>query len=148
MRGEIHFPAENPPGWRNSAWFKLFGEHPHIPEALRVDVSKGVLPQTPFVEYLHWRQSLDPTRFDYYHPRLGRLLAEQNLVPVTVTTPSIPNPGTPTTTPPTSPPISPPQGQTIVPEPGMLSIAAMMIASAAAVGVYRKRELPLATRNN
>src|SRR5262249_50627198 len=35
----------------------------------------GILPNTPFVNYLLWRRSLNPARFDFYHPRLGPLLA-------------------------------------------------------------------------
>jgi hypothetical protein len=42
------------------------------------------------VEYLMWRQSLDPARFDHYHPRVGRELKSM-LTPTSVSPTS--NPG-------------------------------------------------------
>ncbi len=85
----------------------------------------GVLPQTPIVQYLMWRRSLNPARFDFYHPRLGPIL-QQNLitsVPPTVGGEKI-TPPTPPVTPPDNPP---PQ----VPEPSSLAIAVMLVSAAA-----------------
>jgi hypothetical protein len=43
-----------------------------------------VLLDTPFVQYLIWRRNLDPMRFDFYHPRVGPLLAAQTMTPPTI----------------------------------------------------------------
>ena len=36
----------------------------------------GALPNTPFMNYLRWRRSLNAARFDHYHPLIGPLLGE------------------------------------------------------------------------
>lgn len=71
------------------------------PNALRVlSVYNGQLPDSPFVEYLLWRRSLNPTRFDHYHPGLGRLLEAGNVgvtvdpKPVVPPGPPVPEPAT------------------------------------------------------
>lgn len=100
----------------------------------------------PMTEYLLWRRSLAPVRFDYYHPRLGPEL--QNLIPTTASSTS---PGTGTSpaspsTPATTPTSTPTQTQaqlpipsststsgsvpSAVPEPGAVTIALIMLASA------------------
>jgi hypothetical protein len=103
----------------------------------------------PMTEYLLWRRSIAPVRFDYYHPHLGPEL--QNLLP-TLTSTSTPGTGsspsassTPATTPTPTP--TPTQAQpqlsipsstgtsgsvpSAVPEPGAGTIALIMVASAA-----------------
>jgi len=40
----------------------------------------GLLPDTPFYNYMRWRRSLNPARFDHYHPNLGPALAEDALL--------------------------------------------------------------------
>lgn len=40
----------------------------------------GLLPDTPYINYLRWRRSLNPARFDYYHPTLGPILREDERV--------------------------------------------------------------------
>ncbi len=41
-----------------------------------VTPTNGLLPSTPLYNYLMYRRSLNPSRFDYYHPVLGPVLAE------------------------------------------------------------------------
>ena len=114
-------------------------EHPHVPTALRIAVDHGFLPQTPFTNYLKWRQSLDPARFDYYHPRVAYLLSLENVsTPAIVSTPVVPPVVQPQAQTITPPPLLPPQAQTVVPEPGSLSVALAMIASAAAARSWRR----------
>lgn len=115
-------------------------DHPHVPSALRIAVDHGFLPQTPFTNYLKWRQSLDPERFDYYHPRVAYLLSLENVsAPAIVSTPVVPPVTAPQAQTITPPPLLPPQAQTVVPEPGSLSVALAMIASAAAARSWRRR---------
>lgn len=40
----------------------------------------GLLPNTPYYNFFRWKRSLDATRFDAKHPRLGALLAEDQRV--------------------------------------------------------------------
>ncbi len=115
-------------------------EHPHVPSALRLAVNHGFLPQTPFTDYLKWRQSLDPARFDYYHPRVAYLLSLENVAtPAIVSTPVVPPVTSPQAQTITPPPLLPPQAQTVVPEPGSLSVALAMIASAAGARFWKRR---------
>jgi hypothetical protein len=107
----------------------------------------------PEIQYLLWRRSLDPARFDHWHPRLGQSL--ESLLPLpTTTSGSTPQPGQllPTTTsatspstssPATSPNVVPasvspetvgsPSGGTpspaSIPEPETLTLAAALCAS-------------------
>ena len=34
----------------------------------------GLLPSTPYYNYLRMRRGIDPARFDFYHPKIGALL--------------------------------------------------------------------------
>ncbi len=46
-----------------------------------------LLPDTPFYNYLRKRRSIDPARFDFYHPRIGALFGlEITGIPTTPTT--------------------------------------------------------------
>ena len=92
---------------------------------------------TSAVEYLHWRRDLNPTRFDRYHPYLGRLLANDLNSSSTVVQAGVPvvspsNPGgtTPTKVAPgkvTTPTVVPSRvvAASKVPEPsaGLIAIA-------------------------
>jgi hypothetical protein len=116
------------------------------------------------VQYVIWRRSLDPSRFDSNHPQyvsdLERIITSSLPTPPTVTTPSTPPPPTnPTTTPPTIPPTTPstptitttqvppsipPEEQTIppgtippaIPEPSALIMTPVLLAAGA---LWRRR---------
>lgn len=45
-----------------------------------VTPTNGLLPNTPLYNYLEYRRSLAPARFDYYHPVLGPILAENQQI--------------------------------------------------------------------
>jgi hypothetical protein len=51
-----------------------------IPAGIHLTAVNGLLPDVPLVAYLHWRRSLDPTRFDFFHPRIGPLLERDLLL--------------------------------------------------------------------
>ena len=38
----------------------------------------GVVPNTPYYDYLRKRRDIDPARFDYYHPRIGCVLGMES----------------------------------------------------------------------
>lgn len=108
------------------------------------------------VEYLMWRQSLDPPRFDHYHPRVGRAL-DSMLTPTSVSPTSNPGstiepeqlvpptstPATPSSSPSTStvpspsavgPEVLSPTGTTspppsAIPEPETMTIALVLVGS-------------------
>jgi hypothetical protein len=106
----------------------------------------------PDVQYLLWRQSLDPPRFDHYHPRVAAAL--QSLLPAATSAPSPsaspapeaeqaggPPPATTGSTPPpvTPPPATGPESLTpppsdspppaAIPEPETLPMALILIAA-------------------
>lgn len=116
--------------WPGSPWDRYFAralrEHRlnvRGPNALRVlsADADGRLPDCAFVDYLQWRRSLNPARFDRIHPRLGPLLDRD--VIVRVRTP--PETGGGTTTPPTPPVTVNPE----VPEPPSASVALLLLAA-------------------
>ena len=84
---------------------------PRIPSGIRLATVNGQLVRTQFVDYLLWRRSLDPARFDAHHPNISGPLA-QILVP----------PKTPVEV----PPAVPPQGQVVVPETKPLWMAMIL----------------------
>ncbi|HEU5116692.1 MAG TPA: PEP-CTERM sorting domain-containing protein [Isosphaeraceae bacterium] len=45
-----------------------------------VTPTNGLLPNTPLYNYLMYRRSLNPSRFDYYHPVLGPILGENQQI--------------------------------------------------------------------
>lgn len=93
---------------------------PAIPTGLVLTYnSLGQIVDTPLAEYLKWRRSLNPTRFDRYHPYIGPPLA-QTLVPP---------PLTPTPTP--TPPINPQPQIPGVPEPASLLVGVVLMVAAA-----------------
>jgi hypothetical protein len=106
-----------------------------IAQAQGVTPTNGLLPNTALYNYLEYRRSLNPARFDYYHPVLGPILAENQQIQ-TQTNPTPPpkgeiippptggggdggndggNPGSPGTEPPqgevVTPPDTPPPAQ-------------------------------------
>ncbi len=99
-------------------------EVPVVLRSLR-PYSNGMLPDSAFVDYLRWRRSLNPTRFDYYHPTTGYMLVRDEvirastpltpLVPPRVVRPSVVRPQV--TNPPT------------VPEPSTLVIAVVLVGA-------------------
>jgi hypothetical protein len=97
---------------------------PPIPSGLILPKENGFLVPTPFVEYLAWRRSLDPTRFDAYHPMVGTELGQ---LPQTITPPP---PGGTSGGGGTPPPT--------VPEPGSFLIAAVLIGAALGCGRYAR----------
>ena len=70
--------VRNPGGF--DSMFPRFGPALGMDIALRVamayptDPVNGLLPNTPFINYLRWRRSLDPARFDHYHPQWASAL--------------------------------------------------------------------------
>lgn len=61
-----------------------------VPYRLRtLQAHDGLLPETPFIEYLRWRRSLNPSRFDFYHPYMGRMLETDRIIRSQVFTPPI-----------------------------------------------------------
>jgi hypothetical protein len=121
----------------------------------------GILPLTPFYNYLRWRRSLNPARFDHFHPQLGLQLAEDQLLrsgalnpvctnmPVTPQLPQIllPPPSSTTTggngfPPPPFPQLPPtPPGPTgsSVPEPSALLLLIIGAGAIAPVLARRRR---------
>jgi hypothetical protein len=53
-------------------------------------LSTQLLPNTPYFNYLRYRRSLDPARFDRYHPLIGAILGLEISGPPTVPTRLIP----------------------------------------------------------
>lgn len=100
---------------------------PNLFQMLRAD-ENGLLPDTPLVEYLHWRRSLNPSRFDRYHPKLAPLLTRTMLTQLPPDTPTLPTlpalPGDPDGFDPTRP-----IPQVPIPEPGTLMIALVLAGS-------------------
>jgi hypothetical protein len=94
----------------------------------------GMLPDSAFVDYLRWRRGLAPQRFDANHPRISRLLIQDQLARQTVKPPPVvPVVVPPRTTNPRPQPLEPPR----VPEPSSLVIAASLLGAAA---WWRRRE--------
>jgi hypothetical protein len=124
-----------------TTWAKV--EHPPWTQAVQKAVWQSIKtdpgPTDPMINFLLWKQAIDPPRFAHYHPTLAPALhriamtRSKALVPqegpTTTSTGSVG--GTPTTasTPTTSPTTSP---QNLVPpsvpEPSMLLLAAGMMA--------------------
>lgn len=114
-----------------------------VPQMLRnlQPASNGQLPAWAFVDYLRWRRSLNPARFDYYHPRVGQMLQweppiPQGNPPPTTTPPVDPqgqNPRPPVTPPPVIPP--PEEPPPVIPEPS----TALIMASLFAAGWWARR---------
>ena len=117
-------------------------EHPTWDQTVRTAVWASIRtapgPSDPMVNFLLWKQSLDPTRFAHYHPALAPALHR-----IAMTRRSSTNVATGSPTPTSSGTGTPTQPQTLsgtptssqdnllppaVPEPGMLLIASAMTA--------------------
>lgn len=113
--GPTHWSTARPPG---------------IPSGLHLVTTGGQLVETPFVDYLFWRRSLNPARFDHYHPVVG---PELGLL--------LPPPTNPTPVPVgltiSGPPPFNPQPEIGTPEPAALPMALTLIA----VGVWYRRRV-------
>jgi PEP-CTERM motif len=95
---------------------------------LKADAN-GLLPQTSFVAYLEWRHSLNPVRFDRFHPNIGPMIERDIIIRTALNTPPIIGPSiTPLTGPQT---LEHPPHYPSVPEPSTAVIALVMIGSAA-----------------
>lgn len=101
----------------------------------------GVLEDNSVVQYLTWRRSLNPTRFDTYHPMIGGMIRRSQLASVPPTLPQVPSTGGETPTPTgTLPPIvigRDPSTQVPIPEPGTLAIGLVLAGSC--VWVHRRQ---------
>jgi hypothetical protein len=117
-----------------TVWTKV--EHPPVSEAVRSAIWQSVRTDPggadPMVHYLLWKQSLDPTRFAHYHPKLAPVLHKIELArssPTLVSQATPPTTTTGSTGTSTSPTVSP---QNLVPnaapEPSTLLLAACMTA--------------------
>ncbi len=123
------------------AWSTV--EHPSVTPAVRsaiwVSVRTNPGPADPMVNFLLWKQSIDPTRFDRYHPHLApalrRVAMSRTLTPAAITPAGPPSiwgttgvSTTPTTTSTTTKTAQDRLYPPAVPEPGMILIAAGMTA--------------------
>ncbi len=124
--------SANPWGayWKAALQYRWKDVHgPRAVTMLKVS-SDGTVPDSPFVQYLSWRQSLNVKRFNTFHPELVQML--RRVKPSTIpplTTPILPPDFTPITpVPDTNLPqgLNPPQ----VPEPATGVMALLMIGSA------------------
>jgi hypothetical protein len=134
--------ATPPPSRFGPAWSRFLAggpslwevrRAPAIPSHLVLAVQNGLLVPTPFVDYLLWRRTLDPTRFDRYHPRIGPELSR--LSPsIALTNPPFTRPvPVPLVLAPTP---SNPQAQLGTPEPGSFAV---LLVLAGAFGAYQRR---------
>jgi hypothetical protein len=112
--------------WWNQYYVRALANHQiagiRVPMALRRIqlTAEGLLPDTPLVEYLRWRRSVNPSQFDANHTSLGPLISRDNIIRNTPQPEPSPQPGH--TTPPPS-----------VPEPSMALVGLMMCVAGAVV---------------
>jgi hypothetical protein len=114
----------------------------NIPPALRAirPLADGQMPNVAFVQYLQWRRSLNPARFDRNHPCMGPMLARDQVIRRTVVpavTPPKPICPTPTKPKPTVRPsvVRPPQ----VPEPPSAAVLGLLFGAAMYARHWRRR---------
>lgn len=99
-------------------------QSPRFPSGLLLPTTNGQLIDTPFVDYLDWRRSLNPRRFDHYHPFIGPALG--NLIPPTNLTTPIPPPSSISSA---GEPSVNPAPQIGTPEPGSLAMSLTLIGA-------------------
>jgi hypothetical protein len=118
--------------------------HPPVTPSLEASVwrslARGTASDNAMVQFLLWRQSLDPSRFDFYHPRLAVAFAKLKSPTVSPGTVSTPTTLPATVVPPEVPNITP-EAQVLpqVPEPSGLWIALGMLAGGAWLGGKARR---------
>jgi hypothetical protein len=129
-----------------TVWAKV--EHPPVSEAVRSAIWQSVRTDPgatdPMVDFLLWKQSLDPTRFAHYHPKLAPALHKIELArsSLTLVSQAMPPPtttGSSGTSP--APPTVAPQNLNpgSAPEPSTLLLAACMTAWAVRRRHHRDR---------
>jgi len=138
------------------------------PQGLRMLLTpdnQGRLPDSSVIDYLHWRRSLNPTRFDRHHPFIGPMLEDDRIVDIgnPVPPPDSPQAPLPPPVPPVDPtepgfpdlpddpgspiggggtPVNPPPSnpQVPIPEPdGLLLWSVLALAGGGVFGWNRKR---------
>ena len=125
-------------------------QHPPVTAAIESEIWKSVRTDpggtAPMVEFLLWKQSLDPRRFALYHPKLApvlRKIAHSRLSSTTTqaVTPTANTGGTTSSATP-APITSEPQtlNPSASPEPSTLLLAAGMAVWAVARGRSRRRD--------
>jgi hypothetical protein len=136
----IHHDAEsssiNPASYQTWSEYLMGGPsvwaavaHPQLNQAIEASMWKSIKsdppPETsPVVNFFLWKQSLDPARFDHYHPNIAKALAKikAEMASSPTTTSTSPNDQPQTLTPPSTP--------STVPEPATLALAIGMTAYA------------------
>jgi hypothetical protein len=125
--------------------------HPPVTAAVESEIWKSVRTDpggtSPIVEFLLWKQSLDPTRFAHYHPKLAPVLhriAHSRLSTTTTQqaiTPTTNTGGSRSSTP-SAPVTTEPQNliPSASPEPSTLLLATGMAAWAVVRGRARRRD--------
>lgn len=112
--------------------------HPMLTPAIEAEMWKSIRTDPPpdtdaVVQFFLYRQSLDPARFDHYHPRVAAALSKIESEAATASTTPATSSTTPTDqaqqiTPPSSPASSP--GVETVPEPATILLTVGMAAYA------------------
>jgi hypothetical protein len=126
-QGWSHFLLGGPTLWATHEQHPLYDLH--VRTAIWNIIKTDPGGENPMIAYLLWKQSLDPARFDHFHPSIGpaidKLVAPK--VALTSTPPASPpsqsTPGTPTTPPSEGQQITPP---TTTPEPSTWIMAVGM----------------------
>jgi hypothetical protein len=119
--------------------------HPAVTPAIRASIWESVRTDPggadPMVRFLLWKQSLDPTRFAYYHPKLAPAL--HKIARSTPSAPQLLNPPPGSSTGPQPPPAGNSGGNPTspIPEPSTLLLAAGM-AGWAVWRTRRRNEKP------
>lgn len=94
----------------------------------------GLLPNTLLVAYLHWKRSLNPARFDWFHPQWAPLLTQDLLTRMALLNPPVLHSAQLVEPPPqTHGPILPPTPPSLnSPEPSTALIALVLAGATAA----------------
>jgi hypothetical protein len=158
LPGSVHFGQLSPEARlaylqerRNLDPVRFDHFHPHLGPLLAADdrmraaqsqncmPMNGILPDNSLTRYLDFRRSLNPVRFDHYHPTLGAILVEDQKLKMgsgcvagEIIPPPIPVPppvGTPSPGPPAGGGPLPPR---FVPEP--TSMVLVLLGSATLIG--------------
>jgi hypothetical protein len=118
-----------------SVWSTI--AHPQVTPAVESAIWKAIRTDpgdtSPWLKFMLWKQSVDPTRFARFHPKVAVALDKLSAAPTTVSQAWISPPSTPNN----DTPSSPTQAQSItqIPEPGPWLLALSM----AGWGLWRFR---------